>query len=226
VLTGANTEPLFILHVYWDTHLSWSGDYVEKPRVCTLFLVFGHLCWNDKYECVEQPTLRTGRLSKYWPNNCGPSWVYIYIYMTRGQYGGQLLAVDTSWCSIWGFVRGAYSPSHDITQYFHIKWPPLWSSGQSSWGLGFDSRRYQIFWEVVGLERGPLSLMRIIEKLLEWESSDSGQESRINGRGIRCADHATPSLYPQKLALTLPTSGGRSVGIVRLRTKGHGVFPR
>jgi hypothetical protein len=27
------------------------------------------------------------------------------------------------------------------------------------------------------------------------------------------------SLYPQKLALTSPTSGGRSVGIVRLRTK-------
>jgi hypothetical protein len=29
--------------------------------------------------------------------------------------------------------------------------------------------------------------------------------------------------YPQKLALTSPSSGGRSVGIVRLRTKGHGV---
>jgi hypothetical protein len=31
--------------------------------------------------------------------------------------------------------------------------------------------------------------------------------------GIRCADHATP-----QLALTSPTSSGRSVGIVRLRT--------
>jgi hypothetical protein len=28
------------------------------------------------------------------------------------------------------------------------------------------------------------------------------------------------TLYPQKLALTSPTSGGRSVGIVRLRAKG------
>jgi len=27
------------------------------------------------------------------------------------------------------------------------------------------------------------------------------------------------SLYPQKLALTSPTGGGRSVGIVRVRTK-------
>ena len=36
--------------------------------------------------------------------------------------------------------------------------------------------------------------------------------------GIRCAVHVTP-LYPQKLALTSPTGGGRSVGIVRLRIK-------
>ena len=34
-------------------------------------------------------------------------------------------------------------------------------------GLGFDSRRYQIFWVVVGLERGPLSFVRSIEELLE-----------------------------------------------------------
>ena len=34
-------------------------------------------------------------------------------------------------------------------------------------GLGFYSRRYQIFWVVVGLERGPLSLVRSIEELLE-----------------------------------------------------------
>jgi len=36
--------------------------------------------------------------------------------------------------------------------------------------------------------------------------------------GTRCADHVTP-LYPQKLAPTSPTGGGRSVGIVRVRTK-------
>jgi len=36
--------------------------------------------------------------------------------------------------------------------------------------------------------------------------------------GTRCADHMTPP-YPQKLALTSPTGGGRSVGIVRVRTK-------
>jgi len=36
--------------------------------------------------------------------------------------------------------------------------------------------------------------------------------------GIRCADHVTP-LYLQKLALPSPTGGGRSVGVVRSRTK-------
>ena len=41
--------------------------------------------------------------------------------------------------------------------------------------------------------------------------------------GIRCADHVTP-LYSQKLALTSPTGGGRSVGIVRSRTKATEVF--
>ena len=40
-------------------------------------------------------------------------------------------------------------------------------SGYRYRGLGFDSQRYQIFWVVVGLERGPLSLMRSTEELLE-----------------------------------------------------------
>jgi hypothetical protein len=40
-------------------------------------------------------------------------------------------------------------------------------SGYRFRGSRFDFRRYQIFWEVVGLERGSLSLVRIIEELLE-----------------------------------------------------------
>jgi hypothetical protein len=35
----------------------------------------------------------------------------------------------------------------------------------------------------VGLERGPFSLVSIIEELLEWKSSGSGQENRINDWG-------------------------------------------
>jgi hypothetical protein len=54
-----------------------------------------------------------------------------------------------------------------------LVWPPLWSSGH--WlqiqRSGFDSWRYQIFWKVVGLERGPLSLVSTIEEILVWEPS-------------------------------------------------------
>jgi hypothetical protein len=44
------------------------------------------------------------------------------------------------------------------------------------------------------------------------------KKTELTTGGIRCADHATPFIR-KKLALTSPTSGGRSVGIVRLRTK-------
>jgi hypothetical protein len=45
---------------------------------------------------------------------------------------------------------------------------------------GLDSRCYKIFWEVVVLEWGPLSLVRITEELLEWKSSGSGsRKSRL-----------------------------------------------
>jgi hypothetical protein len=43
-------------------------------------------------------------------------------------------------------------------------------------------------------------------------------ETEIMALGILHVDHVTPP-YPQKLALTLPTSGSRSVGIVRSRTQ-------
>jgi hypothetical protein len=46
---------------------------------------------------------------------------------------------------------------------------------------GFDSWRYQIFWKVVGLERGPFCLMSTIEKLFGRKSSSSGLENRDYG---------------------------------------------
>ena len=58
-----------------------------------------------------------------------------------------------------------------------------------------------------------------------WKASRLSTEDTIHffnriltAVGTRCADHLTP-LYPQKLALTSPTGGGRSVGIARSRTK-------
>jgi hypothetical protein len=70
----------------------------------------------------------------------------------------------------------------------------------------------------VGLERGPLSLVSTIEELLGRKSSGFRLETREYGRRdpSRCS---RGTLYPQKSALTSPTSGDRSVGIVRSRTQ-------
>jgi hypothetical protein len=54
--------------------------------------------------------------------------------------------------------------------------------GYRSRGPGSDSLRYQIFWEIVGLERGPLSLVSTIEELLGRKSRGSGLEIREYGR--------------------------------------------
>jgi hypothetical protein len=93
--------------------------------------------------------------------------------------------------------------------------------GQISWlqvqRSGFDSRRYQIFWEVLSLERNPLDLVSTNEELLARKSSSSGLEIREYGRRDP-SRWPRGTLYPQKLALTAPTSGCRSVGIVLLRT--------
>jgi hypothetical protein len=83
---------------------------------------------------------------------------------------------------------------------------------------GFDSRRYQNFWEVVGLERGPLSLLSAIEGLLGRTSNSSCLDIREYGRGDPFG-RPRDILYQQKLALTSQTNGGRSVGIIRWRTE-------
>jgi hypothetical protein len=70
----------------------------------------------------------------------------------------------------------------------------------------------------VGLERGPLSLVSTNEELLGRKSSGSGLENREYGRRDP-SRWPRGTHYPQKLTITSPTSGGRSVGIVRSRTQ-------
>jgi hypothetical protein len=55
------------------------------------------------------------------------------------------------------------------------------------------------------------------EELLDRKVEAPVWKIENTAAGIRHTDHVAP-LYPQKLAITSPTSGGRSVGIVRLRT--------
>jgi hypothetical protein len=70
----------------------------------------------------------------------------------------------------------------------------------------------------VGLELCPLILVSTIEELLERKSGGFGLEIREYGRK-NSSRWQRGTLYPQKLAPTSPTSGGRSVGILRSLAK-------
>jgi hypothetical protein len=98
----------------------------------------------------------------------GTNWIYICY-------------VEESRQPLWSSGQSSWLQSGDVlcflwgTNWIYICYvkksrPPLWSSDQSSWlqiqRCGFDSRHYQIFWEV-SLERGPLSLVRTTEELLQ-----------------------------------------------------------
>jgi hypothetical protein len=93
---------------------------------------------------------------------------------------------------------------------------------QSSWlqiqRCEFDSRHYQIFWEVA-LEWCPLSLVNTTEELLGRKSCGSGLEKNREYGRMDPSRWLRGTLYPQKLALTSPTRGGSSIGIVRSQTK-------
>jgi hypothetical protein len=76
------------------------------------------------------------------------------------------------------------------------------------------------FWErnFVSSEKGPLSLESTIEELVGRKSSGSGLENREYERRDP-SRWLCDTPYPQKLALTSPTSGSLSVGIVCSRTE-------
>jgi hypothetical protein len=72
--------------------------------------------------------------------------------------------------------------------------------------------------KAVALERGALSLVRTTEELLDRKVSAPVNETDNTAVGIRHTEHVAPSIH-KKLAITSPTSGGRSVSIVRSRTQ-------
>jgi hypothetical protein len=70
----------------------------------------------------------------------------------------------------------------------------------------------------MSLEQGPLSLVRTIEELLGRKRSGSDLENLE----YSCRDPSgwpRDTIYLQELALSLPTNGGRSAGIVLSRTR-------
>jgi hypothetical protein len=98
---------------------------------------------------------------------------------------------------------------------------PLWSSGDSSWlqirRPGIDSQHYQKK-KLVGLERGPISLVSTTEELLDRKVAAPVYKTEYTVVGIRHLDHVAISIR-KKLTITSPTSRGLSVGIVRSRTQ-------
>ena len=82
-------------------------------------------------------------------------------------------------------------------------------------GPGFDPRRSS------GSGTGSTQPREVKLRSYLNKKKSSGsrfRKQRLTAVGPRCANHVTP-LYPQKLAPTSPTGGGRSVGMVRSRTK-------
>jgi hypothetical protein len=118
-------------------------------------------------------------------------------------------------CELWHFMLWFY-PSHSWRGH------PLWSSGPSSLVPGSIAGATR-FSEVVGLERDPLSHVRITEELLEWEGSIFGLENR-DYQPWETFALTTQHPLSAEVGTKLPDNRRSSVGPVRLRAKATEVF--
>jgi hypothetical protein len=153
----------------------------------------------------------------------GTNWIYLcYVEESRPPLWS---SGQSSWLQNGDVLCFPWGTNWIYLCYAEESKPPLWYNGQSSWlqiqRSGFNSCRYQI-WEVVILERGPLSLVSTTEEQFERKSSGSGLENRDHGRRASSRwPHDT--FYLQKLTLTSLTSGGRSVWYSSQAGSSHGV---
>jgi hypothetical protein len=106
--------------------------------------------WNlDFSQCVadSRELQLTLRMSPYYQELYKPSFYWLALLASQLRYVTLRLLFDDDvrLNIIYRWWYGDY-------------WPPLWSSGQGSWvqmqRFGVNSRRYQIFWEIVDLEMG------------------------------------------------------------------------
>jgi hypothetical protein len=106
--------------------------------------------------------------------------------------------IDLPFYSTWGIYRVILNYCRGFGLYDRLCGLVIRVPGYRSRDPGSDSRRYHIFWEVVGLERCPLSLVSTTEELLGRNSSGSGLENREYSRGDPlCWPRDT--IYPQNV---------------------------
>ena len=140
----------------------YNAKFAVSDFACSLWLYcrlddFSDWWWN----CYEKQIVRG--LHGIWHEVAGsPEWVHIWLPATHEGRGGGVSGTCFIWLLLWFWFL------------YHVFMDRLCGlvvrvSGYRYRGPGFDPRRYQIFWVVVGLERGPLSLVGSIEELLEWK---------------------------------------------------------
>jgi hypothetical protein len=137
------------------TSLPFSDSFIRTV------IQYSHLCTGTSITACEQTA-----------NSVLPSEVL-------SMYQHKLYSTVSS--CLYCFVHPLYLTTLRNYSLYYWKLTDSVVSGQGSWlqiqRFGFDSRRYQIFWEVVGLDRGSLSLVRMIEELFQGNSG-SGLENR------------------------------------------------
>jgi hypothetical protein len=153
------------------------------------------------------------------------------IHWSWGQMASPLVICTNNihWAVQWVTICILQSVLPHTVRRFHLLlsgiWPPLWPSSQSSWlqipEVRVRSPALLDFVRSNGQEWGPFSLVSTIEEVLGRNSIGSGLEIREYGRGDPLRWQR--DLDPQKLALTSPTSRGRSVGTVRFADWSHKV---
>jgi hypothetical protein len=136
------------------------------------FLLYVYVIWRFARYQTQRKCMKPSLALRWW--KCATSTSAVFRKESTPKHGLMIFRAMKSWLRFW-----LLSCCANLS-------PPLWSRGQSSWleiwGSKFDTRLYQILWEVVCLRRGLLSLASTIEELLEWKSRCSGLEKWDYGR--------------------------------------------
>ena len=130
--------------------LHWVTEVIQNGCGCVLHMFWKVLLWPSVVGWFLS-TRSTTTITVM-----GTLWVYLLQLLHLSEYGTYFFPPYTSQ------KFDMYSPILDRLCGLVVR-----VSGYRYRGLGFDSRRYQIFWVVMGLERGPFILVRSIEELRE-----------------------------------------------------------